>query len=162
GPILDIETLSVLNRGRAAEWPLNFLAEDGRFAIGTFSGQPRAGQWLRLHAAALVAKGVSSERVLRGLTADGARILGGGEELGRLAVGQRATLAAFAGDPLDPSAATRLVMVDGKTVFESPETKPRGLESKGALTPGMVSASFALEGGDEATDPASAELRIAD
>lgn len=162
GPVLALEPFGSLQKGRAANWPQDFLGEETRFAVGTFSSQPRASQWLRLHAAALAAKGLESDRVLRALTCDAADLLGVGDQLGRLAVGHRATLVAFAGDPLDPSAAVRLTMVDGKVVFESPETKARNGAGKDSLTPGLVSAAYAIEGGDETTDPASAELRTAD
>jgi imidazolonepropionase-like amidohydrolase len=90
------------------------LVLDGRrWAIGTFSDEPRGTAGLRLHAAAAVAAGCPREAVLRALTADAAELLGVGDKLGRLTVGRSADLAVFAGDPLDPSAPVRLVISQG-------------------------------------------------
>jgi imidazolonepropionase-like amidohydrolase len=90
------------------------LALDGRrWAIGTFSDEPRGTAGLRLHAAAAIAAGCPRDAVMRALTADAADLLGVGDKLGRLAVGRSADLAVFAGDPLDPSAPVRLTISQG-------------------------------------------------
>lgn len=161
GPLLDLEPLTPVQRQRDPQWPNHFLAADARFGLGTFSSQPRASQWLRLHAATLVGKGIAPDRVLRALTADAADLLGVGDQLGKLAVGQRATLAVFGGDPLDTTAGTRLVLVDGVIVHDDPKCKPAA-EGPTRVNHGLVTASLLQDSTDETTDPATPELRPAD
>jgi imidazolonepropionase-like amidohydrolase len=161
GPILDIEAPTAIRKTRAADWPSNFLADDARFALGTYSDQPRASQWLRVHAAALVAKGIAPRRVLGALTRDAADLLGVGDQLGRLEVGRRATLSVFAGDPLDPTAQTRLVLVDGQIVLDQPHVQLHATNGK-TTSAGFLAAAFAPEGSDESADAVTAELRPAD
>ena len=105
--------------------PVKSLASDGRrWAIGTFGDEPRASAGLRCHAAGAVAAGLSRDAVLRALTADAADILGGGDRLGRIAVGRPADLAVIAGDPLDPSAPVRLTISQGIVTFSGPAREP--------------------------------------
>jgi imidazolonepropionase-like amidohydrolase len=90
------------------------LALDGRrWAIGTFSDEPRGTAGLRLHAAAAVAAGCPRDAVMKALTVDAADLLGVGDKLGRLAVGRPADLTVIAGDPLDPSAPVRFTLTQG-------------------------------------------------
>lgn len=90
------------------------LTQDGRrWAIGTFSDEPRGSAGLRMHAAAAVAAGLPRDAVLRSITADAADVIGAGDKLGRIAVGRPADLAVIAGDPLDPSAPVRFTMSQG-------------------------------------------------
>lgn len=122
------------------------LALDGRhFAIGTF-GEPRATAGLRLHAAAAVAAGYPRDAVLRALTADAADLLGVGDRLGRIALGRTADLAVFAGDPLDPSAAVRMTISQGKVTYDAPtvETAPTATVSKPSL-PEKLPPSYAIK-----------------
>lgn len=104
---------------KAAERPKAQPAAEGRWALGTFSDQPRGSRLLRVHAAAAVARGLAPERVLRAMTCDAAEILGVSDRLGTVAPGKQADLVVFAGDPLDPSVPVRLVLSNGKVVYKA-------------------------------------------
>jgi imidazolonepropionase-like amidohydrolase len=119
GPFVDLEDSPAARKDRPADWPKALLTPNTRWALGTFSSQSRGSRLLRAHAAAAVARGLESERVLRALTRDAAEILGVGDRLGTIAAGKQADLAVFAGDPLDPSVPVRLVLSAGKVVYES-------------------------------------------
>jgi imidazolonepropionase-like amidohydrolase len=119
GPFVELEETPAYRRDRPADWPKALLAQDSRWALGTFSSQPRGSRLLRVHAAAAVARGIDPDRVLRAMTRDAAEILGVGDRLGTIAPGKRADLAVFAGDPLDPSVPVRLVVSSGKIVFQA-------------------------------------------
>jgi len=51
-------------------------------------------------------------------------MLGVGDRLGRIAVGRNADLVVFAGDPLDPSAAVRMTISQGKVTYDAPMVEP--------------------------------------
>ncbi|HLJ91836.1 MAG TPA: amidohydrolase family protein, partial [Gemmataceae bacterium] len=119
GPFVEMDDVPAYRKDRRADWPRSLLAADARWALGTFSDQPRGSRLLRVQAAAAVAAGVEPERVLRALTRDAAEILGVGNRLGTLTVGKQADLAVFAGDPLDPSVPVRLVVSGGKIAYKS-------------------------------------------
>lgn len=111
--------------------------EENRWALGTFSTQPRGSRLLRAQAAAAVAQGSDPDRVLRAVTRDAAEILGVADQLGSVAKGKRADLVVFAGDPLDPSVPVRLVVSGGKVVYRSevpvPSTQNSVLSTKAGL-----------------------------
>jgi imidazolonepropionase-like amidohydrolase len=119
GPFVELDETPSHHQDRPADWPKGLLAHDSRWALGTFSSQPRGSRLLRVQAAAAVARGIDSERVLRALTRHAAEILGVGDRLGTIAAGKQADLAVFAGDPLDPSVTVRLVVGRGKIVFQN-------------------------------------------
>jgi imidazolonepropionase-like amidohydrolase len=119
GPVAELEDVPAYRRGRASGWPKALLAPGARWALGTFSGQPRGSRLLRVHAAAAVARGIDPSRVLRAMTRDAADILGVGGRLGTVAAGKQADLAVFAGDPLDPSVPVRLVLSAGQVVCDN-------------------------------------------
>jgi imidazolonepropionase-like amidohydrolase len=93
--------------------------EGSRWALGTFSDQPRGSRLLRVQAGAAVAQGMDPEHVLRAMTRDAAEILGIADRFGSIAAGKQADLAVFAGDPLDPSVPVRLVVSQGKVLFRN-------------------------------------------
>jgi hypothetical protein len=118
GPFVELEEVPAYRKHRAAKWPKSLLAPDARWALGTFSDQPRGSRLLRVHAAAAVALGIDPDRVLRAMTRDAADILGVADRFGTIAPGKQADLAVFAGDPLDPSVAVRLVVSGGNVVYK--------------------------------------------
>lgn len=89
-----------------------------RVVIATFSDAPAGSKWLRQHAAAAVAAGLSREQALRGVTLEAAHVAGVGEVAGSLRVGKRADLVLFAGDPLDVTAPVALVIQAGRVVHD--------------------------------------------
>src|SRR4029077_17977752 len=109
-------------------------------------GEPRATAGLRLYAAAAVAAGYPRGAVVRALTADGAGLLGGRDRLGRIAVGRPADLAVFAGDPLDPSAAVRMTISQGKVTYDAAtvEISPAAAVVKRTL-PDKLPASYVIK-----------------
>jgi imidazolonepropionase-like amidohydrolase len=102
GPFVEMDDIPAYRRNRPADWPKMLLTPESRWALGTFSSQPRGSRLLRVHAAAAVALGIEPDRVLRAMTRDAADLLGIGDRLGTIAPGKQADLAVFAGDPLDP------------------------------------------------------------
>jgi imidazolonepropionase-like amidohydrolase len=109
------------------------LALDGRkWALGTFSTEPKASAWLRAHAAAAVAAGFPRDKVLQALTHDAAELVGVADRAGSLAVGRVADLAVFAGDPLDPSVPVRLTLCQGAVTYEgqAAEVAPPAVTAK--------------------------------
>jgi imidazolonepropionase-like amidohydrolase len=133
GPFVEMEEVPAYRKDRPADWPRPLLASDVRWALGTFSSQPRGSRLLRVQAAAAVAAGIKPERVLRAMTRDAAEILGVGDRLGTIAPGKQADLAVFAGDPLDPSVPVWLVVNGGRIVYKSPT--PLVLTSSAAPAP---------------------------
>lgn len=117
GPFVELDNVPASRRNRPADWPRTLLSPETRWALGTFSSQPRGSRLLRVHAAAAVAQGIEPDRVLRAMTRDAAELLGVGDRLGTVAAGKQADLAVFAGDPLDPSVPLRLVVSGGKVLF---------------------------------------------
>ncbi|WP_145269504.1 amidohydrolase family protein [Tautonia plasticadhaerens] len=128
GPVLELGDTPVYRRDRARDWPAGLLAEDSRWAIGSYGERPADSALLRVHAAA-VARGVPRDRVLRALTAGAAEVLGLEDELGSIAEGLRADLVAFAGDPIDPASPIALVVSGGEVVYRNPEVDPVAEES---------------------------------
>ena len=57
GPFADGDDSSSTGRNQSANWPKSLLAPEGRFALGSFSSQPRGSRLLRVHAASAVARG---------------------------------------------------------------------------------------------------------
>jgi imidazolonepropionase-like amidohydrolase len=118
GPFVELEETPGYRKDRPADWPKSLLAAESRWALGTFSTQPRGSRLLRVHAAVAVAQGIDADRVLRAMTRDAADLLGVGDRLGTIAAGKQADLAVFAGDPLDPAVPVRLVVSAGKVVVQ--------------------------------------------
>jgi imidazolonepropionase-like amidohydrolase len=147
GPVAELEDGPAYRKDRAPDWPKALLAPDVRWALGTFSGQPRGSRLLRVHAAAAVARGIDPARVLRAMTRDAAEILGVGDRLGTVAAGKQADLAVFAGDPLDPSVPVRLVLSAGKVVCDNKVSLvPSVARAKAALTlPARLPKKYALK-----------------
>jgi imidazolonepropionase-like amidohydrolase len=119
GPFVEFEDVPIYRKDRPADWPKTVLTPDTRWALGTFSGQPRGSRLLRVHAAAAVARGIDPDRVLRAMTRDAAEILGVGDRLGVIAEGKQADLVVFAGNPTDPSVPVRLVVSGGKVLVDN-------------------------------------------
>lgn len=76
----------------------------------------RAADSLRQGAALAVRYGMSDSAARRAITRVPAELLGVGEEVGSIAVGRRADLLVFTGDPLDPRSRLVAVVVDGVVV----------------------------------------------
>lgn len=115
GPFADSDAAGT----RSGNWPKSLLAADSKWALGTFSSQPRGSRLLRVHAAGAVARGLDPASVLRAMTRDAAEILGVSERLGSIAAGKQADVSVFAGDPLDPSVPVRLVVSKGAIVHQA-------------------------------------------
>jgi imidazolonepropionase-like amidohydrolase len=123
GPFVELEDVPAYRRNRPSSWPKTVLTPETRWALGTFSTQPRGSRLLRVHAAAAVALGIDPDSVLRAMTRDAAELLNVGDRVGTVAAGKQADLAVFAGDPLDPSVPVRLVLSGGRVVYRD-EIRP--------------------------------------
>jgi imidazolonepropionase-like amidohydrolase len=140
GPFVEFDDAPAYRKDRPADWPKALLTPETRWALGTFSSQPRGSRLLRAHAAAAVALGIEPGRVLRAMTRDAADLLGVGDRLGTVAAGKQADLAVFAGDPLDPAVPVRLVVSAGKVVFQDavrPEPAPASLPATAHVALGL-------------------------
>ncbi len=149
GPVLQLEGSASYRRGRGDQWLTSLTDHDSRWALATFGQQPRTSRLLRVQAAAAIAQGVSPEHVLRSITRDAAAVLGIDDQLGTLAVGKRADIAVFAGNPLEPATPVRLTLSRGKVVYEasSPPSPPAPLHRRAANVdlPPTLPATFALK-----------------
>jgi imidazolonepropionase-like amidohydrolase len=147
GPVLELDEVPAYRKDRPADWPKALIAPETRWALGTFSSEPRGSRLLRVHAAAAVARGIASERVLRAMTRDAAEILGVADRLGVIAVGKQADLAVFAGDPLDPAVPVRLVLSQGKVVYHAQVAPaPAAARESGPLhLPARLPRQYALK-----------------
>jgi imidazolonepropionase-like amidohydrolase len=123
GPVIELEGQADYRRGRKDDWIVALARGDARWAIASFGAQPRSSRLLRTQAAAAVAAGVEPDDVLRAITRHAAEIVGAGDLLGSIVSGKRADLAVFAGDPLDPSTPTRMVISGGEITYEA-EVEP--------------------------------------
>ncbi len=124
GPVVQLESTPAYRRRRGDDWLTSLTSEGRRWALATFGEQPRASRLLRVHAAAAVARGAERASVLRAMTTDAAAVLGVDQDLGSLAVGKRADLAVFSGDPLEPATPVRLTLSAGQVVYEANAERP--------------------------------------
>ena len=151
GPIVESGSTPTYRQGRDRSYPAGLLAEDSRWALGTYGDRPADSATLRVQAALAVARGVPGDRVLRALTAGAAEVLGVEEAIGTIAEGRRADLVAFAGDPLDPSAPVRLVVIGGEVVYRDADlgavegASSGPVETEGLDLPGRLPKRFVLK-----------------
>lgn len=144
GPLWERGTPPAYRKDVSREW-LNDLAGDGSlWAIATFSNQPRGSRLLRYHAAKAVSEGLSQQQVLQALTVNPARMLGVADRIGSLEPGKDANISVFAGNPLDPSTATRLVVCDGKIAFENAIPSEASWEIQQPDWPEQLPSSYAV------------------
>lgn len=97
---------------------------DGLMAIATFSRDSRASRLLRFHAAAAVARGMKSQKALKAITIDAARILGIDDQTGSIEKGKMADLVVVSSNPINPAAAVMLTMSHGEIVYKNNNLKP--------------------------------------
>lgn len=145
GPFVDFESAPEY-LGPADERFRELKDHDGVFAVATFSRQPRGSRLLRFHAAEAIARGFSSDAVLRALTINAAKVLGVDQLTGTLSVGKRADLVVTAGDVLDPAAPVLLTMSGGEITFQQqdpPESIERTPASDTSL-PAQLPTAYAL------------------
>ncbi|MFT6363392.1 MAG: imidazolonepropionase-like amidohydrolase [Planctomycetota bacterium] len=94
------------------------LAEAGvPFAFGLADSGAGAGS-LRLGASLAVRAGLDRATAWRAITSTAATLAGGGESVGRVAVGFDADLALWSGDPLSPTTRLESVYIDGALITE--------------------------------------------
>ena len=70
--------------------------------------------------------GTGQERWMRTVTSDAAAVLGLASRIGRLAVGMKADLVIWTGDPGDPGSTVDRAFVAGKLAYVAPKTKEGG------------------------------------
>ncbi len=119
GPLIETAQPPGYRKNARLDW-LPTLSKDGRlWALSTFANNSRGSRMLRVQAAAAVANGVSRDEALKAITINPARLLGVSERIGSIEVGKRADLSVFAGDPLDPSVPTSVVICGGKIIHRA-------------------------------------------
>lgn len=119
GPWLASDNRSA-GSDRQVEWARAFGKASGgsRIALATFADSPQGSKWLRMHAAAAVAAGLSRDQALRGITIEAAEVAGVADQVGSLKSGKRADLVLFAGDPLDSRVPVAMVISGGRVVLD--------------------------------------------
>ncbi len=94
-----------------------------KLRLGFAVGSRNPGDTLLDFARFAVRAGLDPARAIPMLTLEPARILGVASRVGSLEVGKDADLVVFDGDPLSPCSAPRLVVVDGRIVFDAAPAK---------------------------------------
>jgi imidazolonepropionase-like amidohydrolase len=127
GPWLEAQSTRVDHPDRVLLWSRDFLKHEGPLAIATFANSSADSGWLRMHAMAAVAAGMSRQQALSAITLQPARLLGLDRELGSIEAGKRADLVLFDGDPLDATSSVRWLAINGSTkiALDSSLEKPR-------------------------------------
>ncbi len=120
GPLWQIGTAPAYRADADFGWITELPKSGNLWSIATFSNLPRGSRLLRFQAAKAVAMGVPKEDALQAITINAARMLGVADQTGSIETGKNADIAVFAGDPLDPSTATRMVICGGRIIFEAP------------------------------------------
>lgn len=95
---------------------------DSLIAIASKSAASNGSQYLREHLAQAIACGLSRDKALAAVTSDAAKLIGCDKKVGVLAVGYRADIVGFNGDPLDTSVSVGMVLCGGKVVVRA--TRP--------------------------------------
>ncbi|MEZ6135201.1 MAG: amidohydrolase family protein [Pirellulaceae bacterium] len=101
------------------QWSEIFADYEGTLVVASFGSTGQSSRLLRAHAGRAIANGLERERVLKAITIDAARVLGVADQIGSIAVGKRADMVCFAGDPTDQSTTVNLVISGGEVVYES-------------------------------------------
>jgi imidazolonepropionase-like amidohydrolase len=88
-------------------------------AIGTaFEGYVPKTRVLRSEMAVAMANGLGTDRALRAVTLDAAKLLGIDKEFGSLEVGKRADIVLYDGDPFENATHVTQTFIDGKLVWD--------------------------------------------
>ena len=119
GPLFETSTPPAYRKNACFDWLEEAADQNVLWAVGTFSNSGRSSQQLRHQTAYARRLGAGARATLAAVTSNAARLLGISQQVGTLEKGKEADLAVFAGDPLDPSTAVRLVMSRGVVTFES-------------------------------------------
>ena len=144
GPLWERGTPPAYRKDANYSWLKDLTGDGSLWAIATFSNQPRGSRLLRYHAAKAVREGLSQQEVLQALTVNPARMLGVADRIGTLEPGKDANISVFAGNPLDPSTATRLVVCDGKVAFENAIPAEAAWEIQQPDWPDKLPGSYAV------------------
>ncbi len=92
---------------------------DARLPVGFYTGRTSGAQFLPLHAALAVRRGMAKAAALRGLTVDAAKLFHIDDRVGTIEVGKDGDLVVFSGDPFDVASRIELVVADGRVVFDA-------------------------------------------
>jgi len=145
GPFFEPGTAPTYRKDGDLKWFAKLDSDEKLWTLSTFSTSARGSQALRINAAHAVSHGIDSDKVLKALTANAARMLGVSDHVGSLEKGKQADIAVFAGDPTDSSTPARLVLSHGKVIFES-KVEPVELEetSEAIALPSLLPESYVV------------------
>jgi len=147
GPLLKAGAVPAYRKNADWSWLPGFTQDGRLWALATFSTQKRGSRTLRFQAAAAIAVGVDYNEALKAVTINPARLLGVGDKVGSLEVGKQADIAVFAGDPLDPSVPSTLVISNGEITWQA-EHKVRETKSAVAVElPETMPSAFVIQAG---------------
>ncbi|MFT7632311.1 MAG: imidazolonepropionase-like amidohydrolase [Mariniblastus sp.] len=118
GPLYETGSVPAYRKYANFDWLSAGLEDVSLWSLGSFASSARSSRMLRVQAATAIRHGVAREAALAAMTSNAARMLGVADKIGTLEAGKQADIAVFAGDPLDPSAPTRLVLSHGKITFD--------------------------------------------
>lgn len=118
---------------------------DSPFSLSGFARSARSSRTLRSQAAMAIRGGLDRDAVLSAITSNPARSLGIGDHVGTLEAGKSADIAVFAGDPLDPCSPVRMVISQGKIIFESTADAGKFNTSDAVALPPRLPQRYAIK-----------------
>lgn len=119
GPWLNAESNYRSDPPSVEVWADAFADYAGALVISSSGSSRRSSRLLRAHAGRAIAAGIDTGSALEAVTINAARSLGVDDKIGSIAVGKRADLAGFRGEPLDGSAPVALVVSGGTVVRQT-------------------------------------------
>ncbi|MGE3174671.1 MAG: amidohydrolase family protein [Planctomycetota bacterium] len=122
-PVLLPPDLGTVARTTLPTHPVRALHRAGIEVGFVLGDDPDTVRMLFFRLMQLVRTGLPADAALRGVTLVPAKALGIDGDVGALAVGKKADLLLFTGDPLDPSSALRSVFVEGRRVEADSPTR---------------------------------------
>ncbi len=118
GPFMEMGEPPAYRKDADLDWFADSSCEEKLWSLGSFPASARFSRLLRMQAAMAIRSGVDQSAALAAITSNAARMLGVADRVGTLESGKQADIAVFAGDPLDPSTPTRLVISHGQVIVD--------------------------------------------
>lgn len=145
GPMYEPGPVPDYRKQANFDWLADVVDSGQLWGLSSFGTSGRSSRLLRAQAAVAIRTGLDHQRVLASVTSNPARMLGVVDQIGTLETGKSADIAVFAGDPLDPCTATRLVMSQGMITFEN-ESLPMEVATTQAIAlPQRLPAEYAIK-----------------
>lgn len=125
GPWLSLDKQDKIFDTRLESWKRLASSYEGVIGVQSRTRTRNGSRLLREHVAQASSLGIPSDKLLRAVTSDAAKLIGCESTLGVLAPGFNADLVGFSGDPLDTRSVVRLVVSNGK-IYKRQDTSIQG------------------------------------